>query len=105
MLSGCAASEDRAGRFLVQPEKYVLYTCKELAETARAISARQLELEKLMAKARTGSGGELVNALAYRPEYVQLRGQMNEVHRTSAEKNCKSSPAAPGPHGSDQVIR
>lgn len=105
VLSGCAASEDTAGRFLVQPDKYVLYNCKELAEAAQAISARQLELERLIAKARTGSGGELVSDLAYRPEYVQLRGQMNEVHRTSAEKNCKFSPAAPGPHASDQVIR
>jgi hypothetical protein len=28
VLSGCAASDDGASRFLVQPGKYVLYSCK-----------------------------------------------------------------------------
>lgn len=104
-LSGCA-SDDGAGRFLVQPGKYVLYSCKEIAETTQAISIRQQELERLMAKAGVDSGGRFVSDLAYRPEDVQLRGQMNELRKASAEKNCKFSPAAgPGPHVSDQVIR
>ncbi|HEY7229469.1 MAG TPA: twin-arginine translocation pathway signal [Pseudolabrys sp.] len=106
LLSGCAASDDTAGRFFVQPDKYVLYSCKELAEATQNVAARQLELEKLMARAETDSSGRLMSDLAYRPEYSQLRGQMNELRRTSAEKNCKFTPTGAGGAGvSDHVIR
>ncbi len=105
-VCGCA-SEDTAGRFLVQPGKYVLYNCTELATAMQANAGRQHELEGLMAKAATGSGGEIVSDLAYRPEYVQLRGEMNELRKSIVEKNCKPSPATASPTGraSDQIIR
>lgn len=102
-LSGCAGSDDNAGRFLVQPDRYLLYSCKELAEATQAVGVRQLELERLMAKAGSDSTGQLVSDLAYRPEYLQLRGQMNELRKTTAEKKCKINPA--GAATSDQVIR
>jgi hypothetical protein len=106
VLSGCAASDDTSGRFLVQPDKYQLYSCRELDEAAKTVGARQLELEGEMAKAGPDASGRFVSNIAYRPEYLQLRGQMNEIHRTSAEKKCKFNPnAAPGPRVSDQVIR
>jgi hypothetical protein len=54
-LCGCA-SEETAGRFLVTPGKFVLYNCVQLSDAAQANFARQQELEKLMAKAGTGSG-------------------------------------------------
>lgn len=105
-LSGCAASDDASGRFLVQPDKYQLYSCRELAEAAAGIGARQLELEGLMAKAGPDASGHFVSTIAYRPEYLQLRGQMNEIRRTSTEKKCKFNPdPASGARVSDQVIR
>jgi len=59
-----------------------------------------------MAKAGPDASGHFVSTIAYRPEYLQLRGQMNEIRKTSAEKKCKFSPdAASGAHGSDQIIR
>ena len=105
-VAGCAASDDASGRFLVQPDRYQLYGCRELAEAAQAIGARQRELEGLMAKVGPDTSGRFVSTIAYRPEYLQLRGLINEIHRTSAEKKCKFSPdAASGAHGSDQIIR
>jgi hypothetical protein len=105
-VSGCAASDDASGRFLVQPDRYQLYGCRELVEAAQVIGARQLELEGLMAKAGPDASGRFVSTIAYRPEYLQLRGQMNEIRRTSAEKNCKfNADAASGARVSDQVIR
>jgi hypothetical protein len=105
-VSGCAASDDASGRFLVQPDKYQLYSCRELAEAAQGIGARQLELEGLMAKAGPDATGQFMSTIAYRPEYLQLRGQMNEIRRTSTEKKCKFNPdAALGARVSDQVIR
>lgn len=106
VLAGCATSDDGAGRFLVQPDKYQLYSCRELAEAAQAIGTRERELEGLMTKAGPDASGRFVSTVAYRPEYLQLRGQMNELRRTAAEKKCKFGPdAASGPRVSDQAIR
>lgn len=106
LLSGCAASDDASGRFFVQPDRYQLYSCRELAEAAQVASVRQVELEGLMAKAGPDASGRFVSTIAYRPEYLQLRGQMNEIRRTATEKKCKFNlDAAPGARVSDQVIR
>lgn len=105
-LCGCA-SEDTAGRFLVTPDKFVLYNCAQLSDAAQANFVRQQQLEKLIAKAGTGAGGEVVSDLAYRPEYVQLRGEMNELRKANAEKNCKPMMNTSSPTGraSDQAVR
>ena len=100
LISGCAASDDASGRFLVQPDRYQLYSCRELAEVAQGIGARQRELEGLMAKAGSDASGRFVGTIAYRPEYLQLRGQMNEVRKTSAEKKCPGAVSI-----SDEAIR
>lgn len=106
MVSGCAMSDDTTGRFLVQPDKYQLYGCKELAEAAQAVSTRQLEIEGLMAKAGSDATARFVTTVTYRPEYLQLHGQMNEIRRTSTEKKCKFNPGTPlGTSASDHVIR
>lgn len=106
-LSGCAASDDSAARFLVAPGQYVLYNCVQIAEVAQANATRQRELEKLMAKAGTDSAGRFVSGMAYRPEYVQLRGVMTELREEAAGKHCKFTPGVevPGGRASDQVVR
>jgi hypothetical protein len=106
LLSGCAASDDASGRFLVQPDRYQLYNCRELAEAAQSIAARERELEGLMTKAGPDASGRFVSTVAYRPEYLLLHGQMNELRKTAAEKKCKFNPdAPPGARVSDQAIR
>jgi hypothetical protein len=99
-LSACASggsTEDTMGRFLAAPNKYVLYSCPQLAIAATGTLAREKQLEALMAKAGTGADGRFVSAVAYQPEYLQLRGDMNEIRRYSAEKACKPAPAAAKP--------
>jgi hypothetical protein len=93
-LAGCAVSDDSAGRFMVAPDRYVLYNCPQLAKAAQATRSRQRKLEMLMAKAETDSVGVLVSSGAYRPEYAQLRGMMNEIQKTAVDKNCKFVPGA-----------
>ena len=106
VLAGCATSDDSAGRFFVQPERYQLYSCRELAEAARAIGTRERELEDLMAKAGPDASGQFVSTIAYRPEYLQTRGLMSEIRKAAAEKKCKFDPdAVPGARVSDQAIR
>ena len=40
--------------------------------------------------------------MAYRPEYLQLRGEMDQLRKTAGEKNCKF---VPGGRTSDLVVR
>lgn len=97
LVSGCTTDNDtRAERFLVAPGKYVLYNCQQLDEQARTNERRIHELESLMAK----SGSDFANDLAYRPEYLQQRGELADVRRQAAEKKCKTVPGVRPPrHG------
>lgn len=99
-LSACASggsTEDRLGRLLAAPNKYLLYTCPQLAVAATGTLAAEKHLEAMMEKAGKGAGGRFVSAVAYQPEYLQLRGDMTEIRRYSAEKGCKPEPAAAKP--------
>jgi hypothetical protein len=92
-LAACAGgNDDTAARFLVAPGKYVLFNCQQLAQEATVNMTRQHELEGLMAQAGTGSGGQLISSVAYRPEYLTLRGEMADVRRVAADKNCNFAP-------------
>ncbi|HEY6753142.1 MAG TPA: twin-arginine translocation pathway signal [Pseudolabrys sp.] len=105
-LSGCM-SDETASRLLAAPDRYILYSCPELVTAAQANAARQRELEALIAKAGTGAGGQVASNMAYRPEYAQLRGQMDQIRKTAADRNCKPAPGATGPGGrsSERVVR
>ena len=106
LLSGCAASDDASGRFLVQPDRFQLYSCRQLAEAAQSFVERLQQLEEVMTKAGSDATGRAVSNMAYRPEYLQLRGQMNEIRRTYTEKKCKFDvDAVAGARVSDQAIR
>ena len=111
LLSGCTSSggpsDETLGRILFAPGKFALYTCPELADRATVNAARQHVLEGLMAKAGAGVGGRMVSGMAYRTEYLELRGAMVELRRVAVEKNCKVVPVAdkPGARVSDSAIR
>jgi hypothetical protein len=101
LLAGCGAgaggsSDDKMARFLVAPDKFVIYTCPEMAEKAQELTARERELEQLIAKAGQSTDGRLVSSMAYRPDYITVRGEMNELQKAAATKNCKL-PDAAGP--------
>jgi len=111
MLAACTApggnTDDGMARFFVAPDKFVIFNCDQLAVRATVVADRQKELQGLMAQAGNGSDGRLVSALAYRPEYVMLRGDMTELRQAAASKNCKSMPALDEPVGraSDSAVR
>ncbi len=96
-LTGCAGapgetSDDKLGRMLVAPGKYVLYSCDELATQMQNTATRIRELEGLMARANVDSSGQFVSAIAYRPEYIERRGDFNELRNAAAARNCKPTP-------------
>ena len=41
-----------------------------------------------MARASQGAGGEFVNTIAYRGEYAQGRGELIELAKAKADKQC-----------------
>ena len=98
-LSGCA-SDDTMSFMLVSPGKFILYTCPELIQQGRAMAKRQRELESLMAKAGQDAGGQFVNAVAYRQEYLTNRGEMKDLRGQAKEKQCTLPDLyTPDPHG------
>jgi hypothetical protein len=97
-LAGCASSPEHAEDFYVAPGKYVLYDCTQLAGVAAHFEERDKELAQLIARAKEGPGGALVSAMAYDVEYYSNRGELKDVRREQAEKNCPSDiKAAPTP--------
>jgi hypothetical protein len=84
MLSACSNVED----IFVAPGKYAIYNCEELALAGRNSASREHELKGLMDKASRGSGGGVVNSLAYRTEYLETQGQLKQLEQVAIEKKC-----------------
>ena len=83
---------DGAGSILVDPGRYSVYHCDELATRWKVLVAREKELRGLMDKASEGGGGAVIGSLAYRTDY-EIRAQRGKLlQRTAAEKNCGFTP-------------
>ncbi len=97
LLSGCVSqggsSADKLGGLMVAPGKYEFYNCAQLAAQTASLKARARELEALVTRAGPGVGGSLVSTVAYQPQYLQARGDLIEVRKAEAAKNCR--PASP----------
>ena len=87
-LGGCSMSDDRLASIMVAPGKFALYTCPEMVQNQKENVKRQREIEGLMAKAGQESSGRFVSAMAYRPEYLTLLGEMKDLRNAAAEKQC-----------------
>ena len=103
-LAGCAtqgpAPQDRLGSFMVTPGKYAFYNCAQLEGPRSGTESRKRELDALIAKAGSGPGGTVAATLAYRTEYAQVQGDLAEIAKEAAAKNCAPPPkpaAAPSP--------
>jgi hypothetical protein len=103
-LAGCANMGDSMTTAFADPAKYELYECKQLETERKVLAARQAELQGLMAKAETGVGGTVVAELAYRNEYLAVRGQSRFAEEAWQRNKCvataptaAAAPAAPSP--------
>jgi hypothetical protein len=92
-LTGCA-SDDATSRLLVAPDKYVLYTCPEIASEMQAKQAREKELRDLMNKDGADGAARMIAGFTYDPEYLSVRGEINDLRATANEKNCANVPGA-----------
>src|SRR2546421_11136974 len=97
-LGGCADMSDSLTTAFADPAKYDLYDCKQLEVERKKLAARSAELQGLMAKADTGLAGPVVAELAYRNDYVSVRGQARFAEEAWQRNKCHASvPAAPAP--------
>jgi hypothetical protein len=88
-LAGCGTvSDETAGRAFMSPGRYDMYPCANIEAQIKSVRERRIELEQLMARSSQSAGGEFVNAIAYRGEYLQSGGDLEELARAAAEKKC-----------------
>src|SRR6201987_1791712 len=96
-LGGCAYMGDSLTSAFADPAKYDYYDCKQLEAERKALAGRMAETQGLMAKADTGAAGPLVAELAYRNDYIAIRGQTKLADEAWQRNKCHDSPpAVPG---------
>jgi hypothetical protein len=96
-LSGCAGMSETIAPAFADPSRYELYDCKQLETERKALTARTAELQKLMDKAETGAGGAVVAELAYRNDYIAVRGQSQLVEDAWRRNRCRDTPPEAAP--------
>jgi hypothetical protein len=98
-LGGCAGMSDSMTLAFADPAKYDLYECKQLEVERKKLVERAAELQGLMSKAETGVAGSVVAEVAYRNEYVSVRGRTKLAEDAWRTNKCHDSPTsaeAPG---------
>jgi hypothetical protein len=97
-LAGCANMGDSMTTAFADPGKYELYDCKQLEPERKTLAVRLADLQGLMSKAETGTAGTVVAELAYRNEYIAVRGQSRFAEEAWQRNKCvASAPAAAAP--------
>ncbi len=90
-LSGCADMSDSMTSAFADPAKYDLYECTQLEPERKNLANRAAELQGLMAKAETGVGGAVVAELAYRNDYIAVRGQQQLAEQAWQRNKCRET--------------
>jgi len=94
-LSGCAQMSDGMSTAFADPAQYDLYDCPQLEKARKALAIRSAELQGLMTKAETGFAGPVVAEMAYRNDYVAVRGQSRFAEEAWQRNKCRETPPAP----------
>ncbi|HEY0329855.1 MAG TPA: twin-arginine translocation pathway signal [Rhodopseudomonas sp.] len=97
-LGGCAGLGDGATSVaFADPAKYDLWDCKQLETERKSLAVRIAELDGLIAKAQTGTGGAVMAEIGYRNSYITLRAQAKLADEVWARNKCVSAPTPPPP--------
>ncbi|AWL95282.1 MULTISPECIES: twin-arginine translocation pathway signal [Bradyrhizobium] len=91
-LSGCAGMSETVAPAFADPAKYELYDCKQLEAERKSLAKRTDDLRGLMEKAETGTGGAVVSELAYRNDYVAVRGSAQMAEDAWRRNKCRETP-------------
>ena len=90
VLSGCTLPDDQA-LTMVNRGKYSLFDCYALGRQARESNIRERELATAIEKASRGPNGEFIIATVYRPEYLTVKGELQELELMANQKNCRNA--------------
>ncbi|MDQ8726578.1 twin-arginine translocation pathway signal [Bradyrhizobium sp. LHD-71] len=97
MLGGCATTTVDESTFFVDPARYAMYDCQQLAPVRTSAAQRVEELRGLMRKAEGGPAGSIVSEVAYRPDYLSAQGTLKAANAAWERNRCtESQPANPG---------
>ncbi|MBB4368829.1 hypothetical protein GGD63_001608 [Bradyrhizobium sp. cir1] len=100
VLAGCAGISETVAPAFADPARYELYDCKQLEAERKSLANRTSDLQRLMDKAETGAGGAVVSELAYRNDYVAVRGQAQLVDDAWRRNRCRETPPDAKPQAS-----
>ena len=90
-LSGCAQMGETISPAFADPAKYDLYDCKQLETERKSLATRTAEVQGLMTKAETGVAGSVVAEMAYRNDYIAVRGQSKLAEEAWQKNRCQDS--------------
>jgi hypothetical protein len=96
-----ATPGDSSVTLFADPAKYQFSSCEQLAINRKTLTSREQDLKQLMDRAEQGAGGALVNALAYKADYVAATEELKILERAARSKHCDS----PENWSSSSVIR
>jgi hypothetical protein len=92
-LAGCANMSDGMTSAFADPAKFDMYDCKQLEAERTKLATRTVDLQRLMAKADTGIAGPVVTELAYRNEFIAVRGQTKVADEVWRRNKCVAAAA------------
>jgi hypothetical protein len=92
LLAACASELQNPlmGGFFADPGKYEFYSCEQLLPQRALYAKREQELKLLMDKARQGTGGAVINVVAYQGEYTATQDELKVIDATARLKKCKT---------------
>jgi hypothetical protein len=94
-VGGCAGVGDSfMGDAFVDPAKYDQFDCKQLEAERASLVARTANLQRLIDKAQTGTGGAVVGEMVYRNDYVSVRASARQVEEYWQRNKCVATPVA-----------
>jgi hypothetical protein len=100
-LAACASALENPFTVFADPGRYEFLNCEQLAAQRIGRKAREQELKLLMDKAEQGTGGDFVNLIAYKADYVTAQEELKVIEATARVKKCST----PENWGSNSAIR
>lgn len=97
VLSGCAGMSETIAPAFADPGAYQLYDCKQLETERKSLATRTADLQRLIDKAQTGAGGAVVSELAYRNDYIAVRGRAQLAEEAWTRNRCRETPPEAAP--------
>jgi len=89
-LGACSSFGGDNNPFTVfaDPGQYQYHSCEQIPAIREDKAKRAQDLKLLMDKAEQGTGGAVINVIAYRTDYVSATEELKVLDATARSKNC-----------------